>query len=476
MLCWFCAVQLLNYIERGAIASNGVTGHYEDTACSKLCEDDESLACRNECGYTGYQGEYNLTNAQAGLLSSFFTVGLTIASPVSAHAVKYVHPFTVMGVGQSIFTVALIAAGFCQSWEMLLACRTVLGVSEPSFTVVAPAMIDLIAPAERRGVWMALFYMCLSVGTAVGFLMGMVVQDLDWRWAFRIQAALNAPFAIMLLVARPKHLTWDVLKGNRESVVVDPRDSSRLLEDGERAEHPLAPSHEARLSVSAKVLEPLHVEGQQSLWEDVKQLSTNPRWLLVVAGFSVVMAIAGILSFWGPKAARQVYNLDNADLYFGGVVIVAGIMGTLTGGALLDYHGGGYVTACKLVAGALVSSTVCFTLSFNMPFNDPHLAGFFPFFFVGFYTFAFYFGPATYAILNSVPHKLRAQAMGFAVLVFHVVGDVPSPYYAGLIQDYIKDWRWTMTILMPCLGLGVVFFTIAGLLGRKKYSDLTQVI
>ena len=173
ILFWFCLLQFLNFVERGAVASNGVTGEYDSEACAKTCDDYESKDCRDLCGYSGFQGEFNLTNAETGLLASLFTVGLTVASPLSAHAVRLYHPFLIIGVGQFIFSAALLAAGFAENYGMLLACRTLVGVAEPSFIVVAPAMIDLIAPAHRRALWLAFFYMAISIGSAGGFLLGM---------------------------------------------------------------------------------------------------------------------------------------------------------------------------------------------------------------------------------------------------------------------------------------------------------------
>ncbi|KAG5087561.1 hypothetical protein AAZX31_01G018800 [Glycine max] len=60
---------MLNYVDRGAIASNGVNGSLA------ICTD--SGICR---GGSGIQGFFNLNNFQDGVLSSAFMVGLLIAS------------------------------------------------------------------------------------------------------------------------------------------------------------------------------------------------------------------------------------------------------------------------------------------------------------------------------------------------------------------------------------------------------------
>ncbi|XP_056849797.1 probable sphingolipid transporter spinster homolog 1 isoform X2 [Raphanus sativus] len=68
-----CIVNLINYMDRGVIASNGVNG--SSTPCDSvgLCS-----------AGTGIQGEFRLSNFQDGLLSSAFMVGLLVASPIFA--------------------------------------------------------------------------------------------------------------------------------------------------------------------------------------------------------------------------------------------------------------------------------------------------------------------------------------------------------------------------------------------------------
>eukprot|EP01059_Diplonema_ambulator_P032852 TRINITY_DN6636_c0_g1_i3.p1 TRINITY_DN6636_c0_g1~~TRINITY_DN6636_c0_g1_i3.p1 ORF type:complete len:336 (+),score=6.92 TRINITY_DN6636_c0_g1_i3:27-1034(+) len=227
LLMWFCLLNLLNYIERGAIASNGVSGKYIDSQCPKeKCRgsehdepDDESKTCRDICGYTGIQGEYNLTNFETGMLASFFTGGLTVACPISAQAVRKYHPFVIIGVGQLIFSVALLASGLdetCPNYWSLLAYRTLLGVAEPSFIVVAPPMIDRFAPPESKTLWFAFFYVCISLGSAGGFMLGMLFENTDWRWSFRVQAALNFPLALLFLIRQPARFAWNELEADEE--------------------------------------------------------------------------------------------------------------------------------------------------------------------------------------------------------------------------------------------------------------------
>ena len=43
--------------------------------------------------------------------------------------------------------------------------------------------------------------------------------------------------------------------------------------------------------------------------------------------------------------------------------------------------------------------------------------------------------------LWAVPKVLRPLAMSVSVVVIHALGDVPSPYLLGELQDHLNNWR-----------------------------------
>eukprot|EP01059_Diplonema_ambulator_P022037 TRINITY_DN3673_c0_g1_i2.p1 TRINITY_DN3673_c0_g1~~TRINITY_DN3673_c0_g1_i2.p1 ORF type:complete len:491 (+),score=150.06 TRINITY_DN3673_c0_g1_i2:52-1524(+) len=475
LMFWFCLLQFLNFVERGAVSSNSVKGQYTNETCSKQCSDSESLSCRNECGFDGIQGEWNLTDAEMGLLASMFTGGLTIASPISAHMVRLVHPFAVIGFGQLIFTLALFGAGFSTNFWMLLGFRTLVGVSEPSFIVVAPAMIDIIAPPERRSLWMAAFYMCISLGSAGGLMLGTIVKAAggNWQWAFWVQAIINLPLALLFIFSRPAEFSWEMIK-----CASPPMTPSGPLEDGAweygEAEN-LVPLDESvgkngthysrRNPLRAMARASMGFEESRSAWEDIKELLRSRRYIFLVTAYSLMMAVSGVILFWGPKAGKDTYKIEeHADIYFGAMVVVSGISGTLVGGWLLDRLGGGYEKACKVCAIQLVIAGVLCTLSFWIPpsTTDPNVYAFFALFSIGYFCVASFYGPATSTLLWVCDPALRAQSVGLATLIFHIFGDIPSPWYAGAIHDYGGlSWQWTFTVLCPVLILSGLIFVLA---------------
>ena len=55
----------------------------------------------------------------------------------------------------------------------------------------------------------------------------------------------------------------------------------------------------------------------------------------------VQTGVLGAYAYWGPKAGAKVFYLDpeGADLKFGAVTVVTGVVGTILGGVVLDRVG-----------------------------------------------------------------------------------------------------------------------------------------
>lgn len=76
-------------------------------------------------------------------------------------------------------------------------------------------------------------------------------------------------------------------------------------------------------------------------WRDTRAVLRHRLWLNMSLGYTLYCAVVGVFAFWGPKAGRALYDMKgtSADVWFGGVTVLTGILGGLGGGALLDYIG-----------------------------------------------------------------------------------------------------------------------------------------
>ncbi|GJP47524.1 hypothetical protein CLOM_g6707 [Closterium sp. NIES-68] len=401
LLLLFCAINMVNYVDRGAIASNGINGS------PSHCQGD---IC--DAG-TGIQGDFALSNFQDGLLATAFLVGLLTASPLFAHASKRHNPFRLIAVGLLVWTLAVAGCGLSPGLLSLLLCRMLVGVGEASFISLAAPFIDDNAPPGKTAQWLATFYLCIPVGFALGYLYGGVAGPLlGWRGAFLVEAVFMVPFVVYTATAQPPPL-----KGRTHA--------NAAAADEERGEG--APSVAATAAPSAS-LEAKHEDG--SLLEDSLSLARNEIFSINVLGYAAYTFVIGAYAYWAPKAMREIFHEERADTLFGGITVVTGVGGTLFGGLMLDRMGATIPNALMLQSRVTVVGAIFCLLAFL----SPSIVLFVLFMALGeFFIFAIQ-GPANIVSLQCVPSNLRALAIAAATVVAHLIGDVPSPPILGLLQ------------------------------------------
>ncbi|KAL2460356.1 putative sphingolipid transporter spinster2 [Abeliophyllum distichum] len=438
LLVIFCIINLLNYLDRGAIASNGVNGSRQ--TCS------EGGTCSSG---SGIQGDFNLSNFEDGVLSSAFMVGLLVASPIFASLANSISPFRLIGVGLSVWTFATAGCGFSFNFWSITIFRMLVGVGEASFISLAAPFIDDNAPVAQKTTWLGAFYMCIPTGIAVGYVYGGLVGQFNWRIAFWGEAVLMLPFAILGFVMKPLQLKGFSPAGSKKA---------SILQDGSEGQDDELSTRESA-DQSSKPFG-LKVAWNASIltrfWEDVKILLLERVYVVNVLGYIAYNFVIGAYSYWGPKAGYNIYHMSNADIMFGGITIVCGILGTLAGGFVLDLMTSTISNAFKLLSFAtLFGAIFCFT-----SFCFKSLYAFMALFSIGELLVFATQGPVNFICLHSVKPSLRPLSMALSTVSIHIFGDVPSSPLVGLIQDHINNWRITALILTSFLFLAAAIWFI----------------
>ncbi|XP_047337496.1 probable sphingolipid transporter spinster homolog 2 [Impatiens glandulifera] len=437
LLVIFCVINLLNYVDRGAIGSNGINGNRRTCTESGICTPG-----------SGIQGDFKLNNFQDGVLSSAFMVGLLLASPIFASLAKSVNPFRLIGVGLSVWTVAVVGCGFSFDFWSIMICRMLVGVGEASFISLAAPFIDDNAPVAQKTAWLGMFYMCIPAGIAVGYVYGGLVGDhLGWRYAFYGEAILMFPFAILGFVMKPlqlKGFSHDKPKATLREMLKE------LPKDDEAAE-----AGDALMRKESKC-ECINLSQLSLFLIDMKALLVDKVYVVNVLGYIAYNFVIGAYSYWGPKAGYNIYHMTSADLVFGGITVVSGIVGTVAGGYILDYMTATISNAFKLLCTAtFLGAVFCFSA----------------FCFKSLYAFLFLFaigellvfatqGPVNYICLHCVNPSLRPLSMAMSTVAIHIFGDVPSSPLVGVIQDNLNNWRKTALILTSILFLAAAIWFI----------------
>ncbi|KAL6785341.1 hypothetical protein ACKKBG_A03445 [Auxenochlorella protothecoides x Auxenochlorella symbiontica] len=405
MLVLFCTLNILIYMDRGVISSNGVSG---------------TAGTPGEPG-SGIMGAFGLTLFQAGLLPAAFMVGLLVASPAFAEASKQWHALRLIALGLTVWLLAAAASGAAWGFYSLLAARMVVGVGEASFVALAAPFIDDVAPPARKSSWLAAFYLCIPAGVALGYIFGgLLAAGLGWRAPFLLEAALALPLVALLASLPPLDL---------------------------RGSHSAAgqPGADSLLS---------------SLKADALALARLPVYVLVVAGMTCFTALLGALSYYGPRAGREVFDIPapTADVTFGGVTVFTGIVGTLIGGVALDGMGSSIHNALLLCAAGLAAGCLLLIGAFALASN---FVAFMAVLALGQMCLFATMAPSNAVVLWTVPPGLRAPAMSFSVVALHVLGDVPSPPALGFLQGRLRDWRLSLSLASLLLAAGAACYALA---------------
>lgn len=423
LLVVFCVINLVNYVDRGAIASNGVNGSPRSCTESGVCSDG-----------SGIQGDFDLTNFRDGVISSAFMVGLLVASPIFASLAKSVNPFRLIGVGLSVWTLSAAGCGFSVGFWSITICRMLVGVGEASFISLAAPFIDDNAPVTQKTAWLGIFYMCIPTGVAVGYVYGGVVgAGFGWRYAFFGEAILMLPFAILGFTMKPLQM---------KGMSSDKEFPTSLNEDFPGRSYKEQSSY---VSFTSNQL--------SRFWKDIKDLLSEKIYVINVLGYIAYNFVIGAYSYWGPKAGYSIYQMNNADILFGGITIVGGIVGTLGGSIILDRMNSTIPNAFKLLSTAtFVGGVFCFSA-----FCFSNLYVYMVFFLIGEILVFATQGPVNFVCLHTVKPSLRPLSMAMSTVSIHIFGDVPSSPLVGILQDKVDNWRTSALILTS------VFFLASGI-------------
>src|SRR5207302_4908039 len=141
----------------------------------------------------------------------------------------------------------------------------------------------------------------------------------------------------------------------------------------------------------------------------------------------------GGIQVWMPQFlySERHYTLEHANLTFGIIIVIDGILASLAGGWLGDYllrrmKGAYYlVSAASMLLGVPVMIVALFVKG-RVMVPAIGLAAFF---------LLLNTAPLNAAVINSVGAHIRATALSVNILIIHVLGDMPSPTMMGWVAD-----------------------------------------
>jgi MFS family permease len=365
------------------------------------------------------RSELRLSDAQLGSLMTGFILVYMLASPVFGSLGDRRRRPPLVAAGVAVWSLATGLGGFARSFAALFAARSTVGVGEAAYGTIAPALLADAFPRARRGRVFAIFFCAIPVGSALGYVLGgLIDQRFGWRAAFFLAGFPGLVLAALVL---------------------------RVADPPRQADEDSPPSG-----------------PEASRWSD---LLRNRPYRRVVAGYAAYTFALGALAFWTPAFLERVRGVPRAEatVVFGAIVVVTGLAGTFAGGWLGDFflrrtpHAYMWVSGIATLAAA-PAALVAFTAS-----NRPVYLG--AMIVAELLLFAST-GPVNSAIVNAVPADRRASAVALSIFAIHLLGDVPSPPLLGAISDATS--LATAFLIVPAVVAlaGIIWIRAAAVAGR----------
>jgi MFS transporter, Spinster family, sphingosine-1-phosphate transporter len=356
--------------------------------------------------------ELRLSDANLGSLMSGFLVVYTLTAPIfGALGDRRSRP-RLIALGVACWSFATALSGFAGSYLTLLAARASVGVGEAAYVTIAPSLLSDYFPVRQRGRVMAIFFCAIPVGSALGYVVGgLVDKHYGWRMAFFVAGIPGLLLAALCL----------------------------LLRDPPRGVQDTADTHaHADTAGAAPAAKPVPKSPAANLrkdtWAAYGRLVRNKPYALTILGYAAYTFAVGGLAVWMPAFLERARGIprSEATVSFGAIVVITGFIGTFVGGWLGDYCAKysrraylwlsaiSTLVAAPFVWMALTTNShtmylVCMVAAQLCLFLST--------------------GPINAAIINLVSATERATAIALGVFAIHLLGDALSPPLIGALSD-----------------------------------------
>ncbi|KDO34444.1 hypothetical protein SPRG_01578 [Saprolegnia parasitica CBS 223.65] len=383
----FCFINLLNCIDRGIIPGAPIEFQGFIQRTHNVSSDSVSI--------------------YIGLLQSIFIGSYSIFICVFGYLSMTRKPFQLMAISLFVWILSIVMCGLAKpldSFYLLLFGRLISGIGEASFHATAPPFIDEFAPPAKRTLWLGCYYATFSIGQALGFSYGSVTaRTVGWDYGFYLTAVLMVPVVYACYAWIPDHLDKPLGKKKLE-------DAASKSADLQEEFVPSTSTH-----------------APHSFWRETFEIAKNPAFLASAFGLSAfTFTIQGMVAF--APAILIGYGLLSesiASTAFGGIVVLAGLIGSPLSGYILDkvvrgHDDDRYFRLHRAAFQMFVSIAIGVALLLLS---------------LGFMNSKFVFLGLVFSGFSFVSDAQRGYAMGLSTFIQHLFGDVPAAVILGALKD-----------------------------------------
>ncbi|MBI5209022.1 MAG: MFS transporter [Elusimicrobia bacterium] len=359
--------------------------------------------------------DLGLSDTQLGALASAFMLVYMCAAPFAGYKGDRSDRGRWIAGGVGLWSLATVFSGLSRTYGQLLGARSFVGIGEACYGSLSPSFIAERFRADQRARVLGFFSMAIPVGSALGYVFGgQLGQRFGWRAAFFIVGAPGLLAAALTLLLR------------------DPR-----TDPGAAGGSPLAAAPRAAnaLPEGAPGARPLGLPAQAApAWADYAALFKNKVFIAdTLAGAAMTFAVGG-LAAWMPSYFVRSWHMSvgDAGLWFGGVTVAAGTLGSLAGGWLGDWALRRTKKAYFLVTGAGFVLSIPFGVAM---LSAPDRGTAFACLFAAEFLIFMNNGPLNALLVDCTPVSIRSMAFAANIFFIHAFGDALSPALIGYVSD-----------------------------------------
>lgn len=386
-----------------------------------------------------------------GFISSAFLIVYTLGiMPLGILADRMARK-NVVAATVAVWSVITALTALSTNFATLFVSRMLLGIGEAGYFPAGTALMSDYFSRKKRSRILSWWNVAQVFGILFGTAIGGIVAGLytgAWRLAFIFTGIPGLLLAFLAWRLRePKRNQAD-----EEAAEIDPSFTATEVSK--------EPRHTIKISqgIVAQIKALLHIKTLLVLTA-----------MQIFAYFVVSVNLTFLPTYLQQKDAFGLSS-GSAGLFSGGVIALAGMVGTVAGGYLADaltkHHAGARILICGI--GFLLSAP-----SFLIAMTTHNLVLFTIFFVVTTILLTFYQGPSTAALQDIAPAFLRATALSIVLLIAHLLGDAFSPSIVSVLaanfdpthglhfKNALAGHDMSQALLVTC----VPALVIAGLIG-----------
>jgi predicted MFS family arabinose efflux permease len=379
--------------------------------------------------------EFALSDTALGLLSGLsFAIFYSVAGLPLGAAADRVNRRNMIAVCLTIWSGMTVLCGLAASFPQLLLARIGVGIGEAGGGPPAMAMISDLFPPSRRATAISAFYLASPVGAMVSFAAGgWVAQHYGWRPAF-----LAAGVPGLLLVAVMALTVREPRRGQSDGAV-------------DRA--------------------------RPTLGETLRFVASQPSLLHLIAGATLTVFVVSGVGTWSASFFIRTHGFTPAGvgLVLAAATGIAGFVGTLSGGLLVDRLGRRDDRwRCWVLALAALAVAPLIVLLVLVP-DGRVAAGLY-----GVYALVsfMWYGPVHGLAQTLVQVRMRATISAIVNLVSNLLGVGLGAQLIGILSDRFAPWAGDRSLRYAML-IGGLFSLWAAFhfwrAGRTVRADLTRL-